>query len=290
MSEKIWVIQGPSLADAAVHKEVKAFFADSTAFAGQMCLRFEKCGEVDKDKLAAFAQDKKLDVAHIEADLKLSDFDAVFFDMDSTLCSTETLDEIAAILGVGQECARITHEAMTGKIADYAASLKARVALLKGMPADCIDTVYADMKPNPGVGSFIKVAQAKGLKTYIVSSGFTCLTERMRERLAMTATCANRIEIVDGKFTGRVFGPVDETILDASGKARFVQKTMDSLGSTVDRAICCGDGSNDIKMIDLAGFGVGFRPKPILRPHCAVALDTVGFDGLLNLFADTRRN
>ena len=289
MSENIWVLQGESLRIDEVKKNVLSFFAPEKLSQGADWIRFGHSREVDDQKLEALKKEYRLDIATVDAGLKLADFDAVFFDMDSTLCSTETLDEIAAILGVGEECARITHDAMTGKIADYAASLRARVALLKGMPVDCIDTVYADMKPNLGVETFLKALQARGLKTYIVSSGFTCLTERMRQRLSMTATCANRIEIVDGKFTGRVFGPVDDTILDASGKAAFVQKTMTELSSNTHRAICCGDGSNDIKMIDLAGFGVGFRPKPILRPHCSVALDYVGFDALLNLFADTAK-
>ena len=289
MSETIWVLQGESLRIDEVKKNVLSFFAPEKLSQGADWIRFGHSRKVDDQKLEALKKEYRLDIATVDAGLKLADFDAVFFDMDSTLCSTETLDEIAAILGVGEECARITHDAMTGKIADYAASLRARVALLKGMPADCIDTVYAGMKPNLGVETFLKALQAGGLKTYIVSSGFTCLTERMRERLSMTATCANRIEIVDGKFTGRVFGPVDDTILDASGKAAFVQKTMTELASNTHRAICCGDGSNDIKMIDLAGFGVGFRPKPILRPHCSVTLDYVGFDALLNLFADTAK-
>ncbi|MGN1209382.1 MAG: HAD family hydrolase, partial [Duodenibacillus sp.] len=111
--------------------------------------------------------------------------------------------------------------------------------------------------------------------------GFTILTQRMRARLNMTATCANRIEIEDGRFTGRVFGPESDGILDASGKKAFVEKTMASLGLPLDKAICCGDGSNDVKMIDAAGLGVGFRPKVVLRPHCDVVLDTAGFDALL---------
>lgn len=289
MSEKIWVLQGDALRDRATKTKALDLVKTACLEEGDTWLRLTKPANfaVDAPEIANFCKDNRLDIAEVDADLKLSDFDAIFFDMDSTLCQTETLDEMASILGVGETCAQITHDAMTGKIADYAASLKARVALLKDMPSECIETVYAGMKPNPGVETLLAKAQAMGLKTYIVSSGFTCLTERMRARLNMTATCANRIEIVDGHFTGRVFGPVDETILDASGKAAFVQKTMAELGSTVDRAICCGDGSNDIKMIDLAGFGVGFRPKPILRPHCNAALDYVGFDGLLNIFADT---
>lgn len=289
MSENIWVIQGQSLRIDEVKKKILDFFAPEKYAQGSDWMRLSHSQKIDNRQLETLKKQYRLDAAEVDAGLKLSNFDAVFLDMDSTLCSTETLDEIAAILGVGEECARITHEAMTGKIADYAASLTARVALLKGMPADCIDTVYSEMKPNLGIEPFLKTLQAKGLKTYIVSSGFTCLTERMRQRLSMTATCANRIEIVDGKFTGRVFGPADDTILDASGKAHFVQKTMAELASNSQRAICCGDGSNDIQMIDLAGLGVGFRPKPILRSHCRVTLDYVGFDSLLNLFDDTAK-
>lgn len=234
-----------------------------------------------RDEAFALARRLGFDAALVPEGVRLSDYGALFFDMDSTLCNSETLDEMADILGVGDECARITADAMAGRITDYAASLRARVALLKGMPADCIETVAGGMAPNPGVETLLTAARAAGLKTYIVSSGFTILTERMRSRLSMTATCANRIEIEDGRFTGRVFGPVDDVILDASGKKAFVEKTMASLGLPLAKAICCGDGSNDVKMIDAAGLGVGFRPKEVLRPHCDIVLEVSGFDALL---------
>ncbi len=239
--------------------------------------------KADPMSVQKLIQNEPIDTAVVPKGAKLTDFDAVFFDMDSTLCQTETLDEIASILGVGEECARITADAMSGKLPDYAASLRARVALLQGKPADCMEKVYAEMKPNLGVEAFLAHAHALGLKTYIVSSGFTYFTERMKTRLKMTATCANRIEVVDGKFTGRVFGPVDDTILDASGKAAFVERTMSELGSTPERAITCGDGSNDVKMISLAGLGVGFRPKPVLAQHANVILNHLGFDALIDL-------
>lgn len=246
-------------------------------------LRLLGADESYKSDVLTVARTLKIDAAFVPWDLKLSQFKALFFDMDSTLCSVETLDAMAEILGVGAECARITDDAMRGKIKDYPASLRARVALLRGMPADCIDEVLARIKPNPGAPELIAAAHAAGLKTFIVSSGFTVVTECMRERLGMSATCANRIEIENGHFTGRVFGPTDDTILDANGKAAFVARTMASLGATPQEAICCGDGSNDILMLKSAGLAVGFRPKPVLREHCDVTLDVSGFDALLNI-------
>ena len=246
-------------------------------------MRLTGADACSREAVLSSARRLKIDAAFVPSNLKLSDFRAIFFDMDSTLCSTETLDEMAELLGVGEACARITHDAMTGKIPDYAASLRARVKLLEGMSAGCIDTVWQSMQTSRGIPELLSAAKAAGLKTFIVSSGFTVLTERMKNKLGMTATCANRIEVLNGRFTGRVFGPNDETILDAAGKAAFVERTMRAMGLTPKEAICCGDGSNDIRMISAAGLGVGFRPKAVLRPHCAVTLDFVGFEGLLNI-------
>ena len=252
-------------------------------YSGHCCFRHIRDTKELRQKLFSFAQEHVLDMAILSPNTKLTNFRAVFFDMDSTLVNSETLDEIASIHGVGKECAAITAGAMSGRIKDYADSLRKRVALLSGQSAQSIDMVWNRMRPNAGAEQFIQTSHRLGLNTYIVSSGFTVLTEKMRQKLGMTATCANRIEIVNGRYTGRVFGPTDETILDASGKLMFVSRTMTELGLDPSMAICCGDGSNDIRMIDAAGIGVGFRPKAILPPHCDVVLNNRGFEGLLML-------
>lgn len=228
-----------------------------------------------------------LDAALVSHDLKLSQFKAAFFDMDSTLVANETLDEMARMLGLGEACAEITHKAMTGEIKDYAASLRARVALLKGLSAECVSDLTADLKLNPGVEAMIGRLNAAGLATYVVSSGFTILTEVVRRKLNMTGTHSNVIGIADGRFTGDVTGPEGGTIIDASGKAAFVRETMAAMGLDPTASICAGDGSNDVGMVSAAGFGAGFRPKAVLAPHCRMQINVCGFDVLLEAFADT---
>lgn len=240
----------------------------------------------------AFCEKHGADYAFMDSEKKLNDFSAIFFDMDSTLVQSETLDEIAAYYGLGKECAAITAAAMSGEITDYAASLRARVALLKGKSAEVMDAVARNMRFNPGVEKLIAAAQRLGLKTFVTSSGFSALVEPIVRKLGMSGFCCNVLGIRDGVFTGEVSGlnvpPLNGTILDASGKAAFVAATMQAIGKTPADAICCGDGSNDVQMIRSAGLGVGFRPKAVLRPNCTVSLDHLGFDALLNLFADTR--
>ncbi len=235
----------------------------------------------------AARQGLKLDFALVPRSLALRDFKAAFFDMDSTLVANETLDEMARMLGLGEACAEITHKAMTGEIKDYAASLRARVALLKGLDAGCVKTLQDDLKLNAGVEPLMARLTAAGLQTYVVSSGFTVLTEVVRRKLNMTGTHSNVIGIDNGRFTGGVTGPAGGPIIDASGKAAFVRETMQRLGSDPLQTICAGDGSNDVGMVESAGFGAGFRPKPVLARVCRMQINFCGFDALLEAFSDT---
>ncbi len=228
-----------------------------------------------------------LDCVLVPQTLALASFQAAFFDMDSTLVANETLDEMARMLGLGEACAEITHKAMTGEIKDYASSLRARVALLKGLDAHCIDALCSEIELNPGVAQLMPRLQKAGLATYVVSSGFTVVTEVVRRRLAMTGTHSNVIGIENGRFTGGVTGPDGGAIIDAAGKRAFVEKTMRAMELTPSAAICSGDGSNDVGMVSAAGFGVGFRPKAVLAPHCTMTLNVCGFDALLEAFCDT---
>lgn len=133
----------------------------------------------------------------------------------------------------------------------------------------------------------MKALHAHGVKTYVLSSGFTAMTKPLAESLGMTGYHSNVIGIENGLFTGEVTGPDNGPIIDAAGKLAFVEKTMKALGATPREAVCCGDGSNDILMVSAAGLGVGFRPKKVLRPYCGITLDNCGFDALLKLFAET---
>lgn len=233
------------------------------------------------------AYENKADSLFITPRLSLSHFKAFFFDMDSTLVTTETLDEMAEICGTGEECARITAGTMNGTIKNYAESLKARVKLLQGHDASALDVVRSHTKLNPGVRELISALNAHNIPSYVLSSGFTVLTSVIAQELGMTGYHSNVLGIENGCFTGEVTGPEGSAIIDAAGKFAFVAKTMASLGGTPKEAVCCGDGSNDICMVSAAGLGVGFRPKSVLRPHCRLCLDFTGFDSLLGLFTET---
>lgn len=249
-----------------------------------------ECSQSSFEEIRKAAGREFCDVFLVPEKFPFSGIEALFFDMDSTLVSTETLDEMAAIHGLGAQCAQITKDVMEGRIKDYPASLRARVALLKGLSASSIEKVWADMRPNPGVQEWIRFCSAHGKKTYVVSSGFTVLAGRMAEKLGMTGLHTNVIGIdgdtLTGRYTGEVSGMDGGPIMDGNGKAQFVRDECARLGISPRQALCAGDGSNDIAMIDLAGVGVGFRPKAVLRPHCDVCIDFAGMDALEAVFSD----
>ena len=238
-------------------------------------------------KAQNFAEAHRADSLYWDAATSITSFKAFFFDMDSTLVTTETLDEMAALCGTGKECAEITAAAMAGTIKNYAESLRARVALLKGMDASVLETVMAHTRVNPGAPELIDALNRHGVKSYVLSSGFTVCTSRVAEMLHITGYHSNVIGIEDGKFTGSVTGMASGPIVDGAGKLAFAERTVKALGGTMENAVCAGDGSNDLLMVSAAGLGVGFRPKAVLKPRCRLALNFTGFDSLLALFAET---
>ena len=244
------------------------------------------------NELSLLAREAGVDIAIVPSGIKLADFRAFFFDMDSTFVTSETLDEMACIEGLGKECAAITKAAMDGTLQDYAASLRARVKLLKGRGTDCIDVVWNNMRLFDGLEKLINYVLGKGLLVYIVSSGFTIFTQRIAAKYGLTGACSNIIEIDGNTFTGNVSGPMfapfNGRILDAAGKAEFVTTIMTKIGATSRQSVCFGDGSNDVKMLSQAGLAIGNHPKPVLRPHCDLALDFMTYDSVLNLFSDFR--
>ncbi len=238
-------------------------------------------------KAQSFADAHRADSIYWNAASSLTAFKAFFFDMDSTLVTTETLDEMATLCGTGKQCAAITAAAMAGTIKNYAESLRARVALLKGMDASVLDAVMAHTRINPGAPELIAALNRHGVKSYVLSSGFTVCTRRVADELHMTGYHSNVIGIENGKFTGGVTGMAGGPIVDGAGKLAFAERTVRELGGSMANAVCAGDGSNDLLMVSAAGLGVGFRPKAILKPRCRLALNFTGFDCLLALFAET---
>jgi phosphoserine phosphatase len=224
--------------------------------------------------------DAKLDCTFIEAGRKLSDFKLVAMDMDSTLITIECIDEIADMQGLKPQVAEITEAAMRGEL-EFRESLTRRVALLKGLDAGALQRVYDErLQLSMGAEPMLAAIKAAGMKTLLVSGGFTFFTDRMKTRLGLDVTHSNVLEIVDGKLTGRVIGG----IVDADEKKATVERVCAEFGIMPKQAIVMGDGANDLKMMGIAGLSVAFRAKPIVRTQADVALNFVGLDGILNLF------
>ena len=216
--------------------------------------------------------------------LALADFGLIAFDMDSTLINIECVDEIADAAGRKAEVAAITEAAMRGEIADYKASLRQRVALLRGVPVAALQEVYDQrLRLNPGAETLVRAAQAAGLATLLVSGGFTFFTDRVRERLGIDHVRSNVLEVADGRLTGRMVDQPWGDICDGAEKRRMLLETCARLGLAPARAIAIGDGANDLPMMGEAGLSVAYHAKPAVRAQAMVAIDEGGLDRLLEV-------
>jgi phosphoserine phosphatase len=233
-----------------------------------------------KSSVEAESLSAKVDCTFVQPGRKLSDFGLVAMDMDSTLITIECIDEIADMQGLKPQVAEITEAAMRGE-SEFRDSLTRRVALLKGLDASALQRVYDErLRLSPGAERMLQAVQAAGLKTLLVSGGFTYFTDRMKTRLGLDYTHSNVLEIVDGKLTGKVVGG----IVDADEKKSTVERVCAELGIPATKAIVMGDGANDLKMMSISGLSVAFRAKPVVRAQANVALNFVGLDGILPLF------
>ena len=282
------VIQSPDLPTAAVD----AFRVACVARRVQRRVNSARLLEIQDDAdtrkaAAALSAYWSCDAAFVAPGLKLAGFRLLALDMDSTLINIESLDEIAAFAGKGSEVAAITEAAMRGEIADYKESLRRRVAMLAGADASLLDRVYDQkLRLNAGAEELVRACQAAGLKTLLVTGGFTFFTERMKQRLGFDFTRSNELEVVDGRLTGRVTGPAGGEIIDAEGKAQAVREACALIGCPTDCSIVIGDGANDLKMLKLAGLSVAYRAKPVVAQQAAQALNYSPLDGVLAWFSD----
>ena len=216
--------------------------------------------------------------------LRLADFKLVAFDMDSTLINIECVDEIADAAGRKAEVAEITEAAMRGEIADYKDSLRRRVALLAGVPVSALEKVWADkLRLNPGVQAFVRACQAAGLKTLLVSGGFTFFSERIREQLALDFARANTLGVAHGKLTGTLFDRPWGNIVDGAEKKRVLLEVAELMGISTAQCIAVGDGANDLPMMGAAGLSIAYHPKPAVREQAMISIMSGGMDRALEV-------
>jgi phosphoserine phosphatase len=223
-------------------------------------------------------------VRDIDAPLALTDYKLIAFDMDSTLVNIECVDEIADIAGRKAEVAAITEAAMRGEIADYKDSLRRRVAMLAGVSESALQRVYEErLRLNPGVEVFVEACRRAGLKTLLVSGGFTFFSERVRRRLKLDFARANTLGIYQGRLTGTLFDRPWGDICDGAEKHRVVLEVCELMGIDTAQAIAVGDGANDLPMMLAAGVSIAYHGKPAVREQATISIERGGMERALEV-------
>ncbi len=229
-----------------------------------------------KEAFLEISQELGVDISFQEDNIYRRNRRLVVFDMDSTLIQHEVIDEMAKIAGVGDEVSRITEQAMRGEL-DFKQSLARRLALLEGMDASVLSEIADRLVLTEGAERLIKTLKTFGYKTAIISGGFSYFGKRLQEKLGIDYVHANELEIRDGKLTGRVVGPV----VDGARKAELLKEIAEHEGIMLDQVIAVGDGANDLPMLRLAGLGIAFHAKPLVKRSARQSISTLGLDGIL---------
>lgn len=219
-----------------------------------------------------------IDVAVQEDNAYRRNHRLVCFDMDSTLIEQEVIDELALEAGVGEQVAEITERAMQGEL-DFQQSFRARVALLKGLDASVLPKIAERLTITEGAERLISTLKALGYKTAILSGGFQYFAEYLQAKLGIDEVHANVLDVQDGVVTGEVKG----VIVDGARKAELLRELANKLGISLEQAMAVGDGANDLPMLAIAGLGVAYRAKPLVRQNANQAISSVGLDGVLYL-------
>lgn len=233
---------------------------------------------VFRSALLEIASELDVDVAYQEDNIFRRHRRLVVFDMDSTLIEAEVIDELAKEAGVGDEVALITEAAMRGEL-DFKESFKRRVALLQGLSEDVLQTVAARLRMTEGAEELISTIRKLGYRTAILSGGFQYFGKMIQDRLGIDYVYANELEIVDGRVSGRVTG----TIVDGQRKAELLESLAARENINLEQVVAVGDGANDLPMLSIAGLGIAFRAKPIVKANAKQAISQLGLDGILYL-------
>ena len=239
--------------------------------------------EVLRPILAVEAVKQGIDLAVQRESLHRRGVRLIVMDVDSTLIQGEVIEMIAAHAGCEREVARITEAAMRGEL-DFEASLRQRVALLKGVRASALDEVYDSIVLAPGARTMVRTLRRLGYRFAIVSGGFTQITDRLAADLGIHFARANQLEIVDGVLTGEIVGDV----VDRAGKATALREFAEEVGVPLDAVIAVGDGANDLDMLNAAGLGIAYNAKPLVRDAADTAVNVPYLDTILYLLGISR--
>ena len=250
---------------------------------GQACIEFSARGEPNsaeelRQSLLKLAGEQNIDIAYQEDNIFRRSRQLVVFDMDSTLIDAEVIDELAVEAGVGEQVAAITEAAMRGEV-DFKQSFVQRVALLEGLSEGVLQTVAKRLRLNDGAEYLLKSLKQLGFKTAIVSGGFTFFGRYLQKQLGVDYVYANELDVVKGVVTGNVVGE----IIDGQRKAEILVDIANKLGLSLEQVIAVGDGANDLAMLNIAGLGIAFRAKPLVKASAKQAISNVGLDGILYL-------
>lgn len=253
------------------------------------CVEFSLRGDLDdaqvvRRSLLELATTLNIDIAYQEDDMFRRNRRLVVFDMDSTLIEAEVIDELAKVAGVGDQVSAITESAMRGEI-DFNESFERRVALLKGLDETALELVAGQLKMTEGAEMLMVTLKRLGYKTAILSGGFKYFGNKLREKLGFDYVYANELDIVDGVVTGKVTGQ----IVDGNRKAELLKDIARRENIALEQVIAVGDGANDLPMLSIAGLGIAFRAKPLVKASARQSISNLGLDSILYLLGITDR-
>src|SRR5260370_11070190 len=228
--------------------------------------------------LLTLADEQEFDIAVQEDSIFRRNRRLVVFDMDSTLIQMEVIDELARMAGVGEQVSAITAAAMRGEL-DFNASFRKRLRLLKGLSASVLEEVASRLPITPGAHRLLRTLKALGYKTGILSGGFTCFAQKLQSELGFDYVYANELDIANGLLTGEPAGE----IVNGARKAELLKQIAEQEEIALEQTIAVGDGANDLPMLSVAGLGVAFHAKPLVRGKAEHSISRMGFDALLYL-------
>jgi phosphoserine phosphatase len=264
-------------------------FLDDPGSLPKACVQLTVSGTLDnpaklRGRLLKISNETGIDISFHVDDIYRHARKLVVFDMDSTLIQGEVINVLAEQAGVGEQVAKVTAATMEGNI-DFKESFTRRVSLLKGLDANVLPEIARNLELTEGAERVIQTLKKLGYKIGIISGGFDFFGEYLQSKLGIDYVFANVLEIENGKITGKISGD----IIDGPKKAELLKTIATVENISLQQTIAVGDGANDLPMISIAGLGIAFHAKPIVKENSEQSISSVGLDGLLYLMGISER-